>query len=1608
MRWIIFALAFGFVGSQQVRYEPVFGQKKTYLYQYEGVVLTGLPDDGLAKGGLKITSKVQISSMGQKNHLLKVISPQIEEYSGIWPEENFIPARKLTRKLSPQLSQPVMFEYSRGRVGKIFAHPDIPENIVNIHRGILNILQISIKKNQNIYELQENGLEGICQVSYTIQEDRKARHVTVTKSKDLNNCHEKVSESKGSANFQPCETCHQKGKNFRSVSTYTYILKNTEEGAEISEVVSQETHHFTPFNERDGAAVSESRQHLYLLDFKDQSPPMPKSPMENHGSLRYQFSNELLQMPMQLVRTSHNDTKITKLVEKLVQINQEKAHPDAPQMFLQLIQLLRSTNLTNLQSIWESESKKQSQRQWILNTIPATGTYEAVQFIQSKIEQGELSQFEAAQVLFLVLHAIKPDCHGVDNATVLLSSPYMQKNPFLRKLTLLAYGSLVQKYCNTVRLCPDEALQPLHELVTEAGSRGHEEETILGLKAIGNAGQPASLKRIQKLLPGFSSSANAVSNRIQAVAVMALRNIGKKDPRKVRSIAMQLFMNRRNRAEMRMKAFIVLMETKPSLALVTTATDVMTRETNLHLISFVYSYMKSLATTSVPELQSLAAICNIAVKRMSQKCDKLSYGYSKGFHFGQFTDKFLAGIDGNLYLIKKSEGILPHTAIANFKLYGLGVSTEFLEIGIQAEGLLQALLKSDKSNGRAPKSNATASILEEVHGWKPMPTLRPLANVYIKLSGQELLYVELNQNNIQEALKIMSNQARMNGLIRKLIHQLVRGISAKWTKPLVASEVRHMVPTSLGLPLELAFYSTIVSAVRAKAKMKVAHVPSNLTLPELLNMNIQLETQLTPSSVKDVVGIMGINSALIQTGVEVQLKTSTVLPVNFTARLSGKERNVKIESPPWQQETQLFSASTQAFAFSRNIEDLASAKVTPLLPSDEDGMRIRLLRLGRNSTTDHRETMDRVLPLAVPIGSVCSTEEPLDGPHSTVQKSCMKANTFGFEVCSETSVVNSGFTTNSPLYKLVGENSIQVAIKPVITPISVKKLQVELQMETRDQPFLKASHPMKRNSRNTSDFSEAMQAEGKLVLLRLKNILHHQSQNKGHLSYSSSFESTSDARMSSSSFFSSSSSSSSSVQSSYLEGIVPSIFSLFTRAILIDNKEEGYLTRAYVDTSMDQRLLQVFVDELPDGGSWKACINAEMPSVHRAMGVLKWGKDCQDYNIAAKASTGHFEHHAAVQFKAKWDKIPQTIKEAAERLADNLANVAFTLGFSQRHKKGPPHQLSVIIAATSQRTLDIVIRTSKHIFNRQALVIPVSLPFDVTSPSVRQRGLQVLTDLPAMVSPTSTAECTVTQNTFTPFNNKNFNYQMPENCAHILVQDCTIDLNFLVLIKRSGKTIIVQLLFHFSEIIIESTTAGGLELTVNGTKVPIASLPFSSSKFVSIEPSALGLKIKASVLGLESLFFDGKMIKVAMMPWMDGTTCGLCGLGHSQVSHEYQQPNRRKTTDVLKFAHSWLLPGERCNDTCKLTKTTVKLDRPIKLHGQDSTCYSVEPVLRCRVGCSPVKTVPVTYGFHCLPADSSMMPTDKELKYTNFGPKSEDIASTIDAHVACSCPSECK
>lgn len=64
-------------------------------------------------------------------------------------------------------------------------------------------------------------------------------------------------------------------------------------------------------------------------------------------------------------------------------------------------------------------------------------------------------------------------------------------------------------------------------------------------------------------------------------------------------------MDKRNHAELRIAAAIVLFETKLPMGLVTFLANAVLKEQNMQVASFVYSYMKAMTKSTTPDYASV-------------------------------------------------------------------------------------------------------------------------------------------------------------------------------------------------------------------------------------------------------------------------------------------------------------------------------------------------------------------------------------------------------------------------------------------------------------------------------------------------------------------------------------------------------------------------------------------------------------------------------------------------------------------------------------------------------------------------------------------------------------------------------------------------------------------------------------------------------------------------------------------------------------------------------------------------------------------------------------------------------------------------------------------
>ncbi|XP_008941200.1 PREDICTED: vitellogenin-2-like [Merops nubicus] len=1702
-------------GAQKRDLEPVFHIGKTYLYGYEGFILHGLPDKDLPAAGVRLTCTLEISHVSHSDHLLQIQSPKLDEYNGFWPTDPFAPSSKLTETIAACFSQAFKFEYTEGRIGSIFAPEDCPILCINLVRGILNMMQITIKKSQNVYELQEAGIEGICQTRYVIEDDSKNNHATISKSKDLTDCQDKVVKNIGMAYIRPCPTCNLKARNIKGTVLSTYKMKYDDSGTLMTSATSKQVYEISPFNEPSGEAVTEARQELSLVGIKRTPISAPKTQLQNQGSLRYHFSGEILRMPIPLVRIKNAHLQLTETLKQLVQNDKEGATKEASAKFLQMIQLSRVVTLDQIESLWVQFASDFTYRHWFLSAICAAGATDTFRFLKEKIHDKKLSNWEAAATLPLAFHFVTPNKETLEVASTFLTCPEIQKVPMHRIIVYLGYGSMVNKYCAQTSLCPNELLQPLHDLATEATSKSDTKGMALALKAIGNAGQPASIKRILKFLPTFSGAAASLPNRIHTDAVLSLRKIARKNPAKVREISLQVFMDNTLAPNVRMVACVVLFETKPALPTVTAMASSLLTEPSLQVASFTYSHMKALAVGRIPQLYKLSAACNIAVKLLSPRLDRLNFRYSKVIHVGHYSSEYQAGAIWRVYLMNSPKTMFPSDIITKIRGYYANTAMDIVEVALRSQSLLELIRKQSIPFAEYDTHRTLKALGQTLLGWKELPPEDPLVSTDVRILGQEIAFFDFDKDAIQQTMTGLTGSPNWQPVVKKVVEEAQRGTSGQWRLPAMVGELRHIVPTVVGVPLELGLCSTTLAQAAANVGIQIIPpLSENFRPSQLLETNVDIHADIKPKAYFHMIAMMGINTQYFQSGLEFHAEFSANTTMKFDARINMKEKNLKIETPPCHQEVELAAVRSEVYVISRNMEEVDSEKKTRLLPKGEvpivsDQPSESSSRPGSWKQSDIPSVISKGYQQGSEEAHHCSVRG-----RSYTRTFCKKLESFGCSACLSLKSQTSAFLRNTFLHKLVGELEGKIVLKPVHTDADIDKIELEIQTGSKAaSKIIDVESSRSKEEEEISPYKD-IQAKLKKILgiekvFQVANKTQHRRRRvhrtekssvtglwaeprAAHLSSSASSDGrepgnehrrdatrqsgkkhgSRKSRRSSSSSSSSASSKicsssgedhsgdrhcradseyftqqanlpvyqfwfkpadeqdpgrevlnssiSSSSSSATDEGIsramsqpkflgdskAPALAAIL-RAVHRAQQPTGFQLVLYTDTQPNRSRVQVFVTSITGPSRWKLWADASVINSHKILGSLKWGKDCQDYQIAAQIATGQFAAYPAMQMKLEWPKVPSIIRTTARWFYSFLPGAAYVLGFSQRQQRGPSHQATLVMALTSPRTCNVVLKLPELTIYDRAIRLPLPFPSGpgTSTPTLPSPDWSAFSQAALSVIENLKAYCSVFQNTITTFNGVQFNYSMPANCYHVLVQDCSSELKFLVMMKRLEESadliaINVRLASHEVDMYVSN---GLIQLKINGVQAPTDILYTSNSDAsMLISSEKEGLSLKAPDYGIEKLYYDGRRLEIRIAFWMAGKTCGICGKYDAEKEREYQMPSGYLAKDAVSFGQSWIISEDPCTGACKLHRKFVKIEKTFGFEKVAAKCFSVEPVLHCVEGCSAARTVPVSVGFHCVPDDSALN-LERQM---GLDQKSEDVVSTVPAHTACSCPQQ--
>uniref|UniRef100_A0A3P8N9U5 Vitellogenin domain-containing protein n=1 Tax=Astatotilapia calliptera TaxID=8154 RepID=A0A3P8N9U5_ASTCA len=989
--------------------------RKTYEYKYEGEVKFGSGKPNRAESGVRIQCNIKISGESPQVFILQVSDVTFAELNGITGKSDFSQCPKLSQRIAAQLAKPFKFEHINGHVRQIQAAPDVTETTINIVRGMLSFFHATVKTSPTVYELEEVGIHGMCPNNYATEINKQTNNMNVTQVVDIDHCRIKAAMQNGMAFAVLDKETKQRGESMISTVQYLYTIQPTEEGGMVKSAYALEQQHFSPFNVKGGSFRMEAKKEMVLIRVSEGGKPANVGQLQNRGDIVHKLVNSNANIPLVMQDLAEPKAKAIRMIKQLAEDHKNQIKKETTEDTLKVYQLLRMLQDRDLDEMWVELARNNEHRRFFLDMVAEINDDRVLKFLHKRFISKDVSANEAVQTLLIAMNHLQPRAELVEKAKEIMNMEFIKSNPHLWTAAMFSFGSLVYKYCAYHSPCPQAAVQPLLNLANE-GLRNHNEtKMFIALRALGNAGHPGSIKTITNFLPGVAANPVDVSCRVQSAAMQALRLTARRDPYSVQEIALKVFLQKNCAPETNMMAIMVMFNTKPSAALVSTLTAHLEREKDIHLASFAYSYLENIARSKTPDNHNLSIYCSLAMKSLAAKFGRLSYN-SRSFRMDMFDDDLLMGTSASFNMLGGPTSVLPTEIISQQKYFAIGRIMKLMEFGIRSETLKQLIGPSIPGFKGDFSFSDFQAIYNVLKNWESLPNDKPIISAYSRLSGQEFFFVNI-QKDLLEYIKAVSPSAPKGTPVWAAIEQLQKGLSWHWTKPLLNIEARLLQATTLGLPVEIAKYYQTVTGITINAKAAI-NPPQAQHLGDLINADISLESEGVVGFTKDFWIFHGINTELFQCGSEMKSKAPVELPMKLSAKINVGKRVLELDMPACKNEFELISFSSNLYAVSRNIGDPESPKRTPMIPDEFN-----------------------------------SQQQPTPNNWWRKANMCAKSSMYGVGVCVDYDIRRQYFNNEYPLYSIMGFTHAAIRVVPAEATKPVEKIHLEVQCKP-------ASHPL--------------------------------------------------------------------------------------------------------------------------------------------------------------------------------------------------------------------------------------------------------------------------------------------------------------------------------------------------------------------------------------------------------------------------------------------------------------------------------------------------------------------------------------------------------------------
>lgn len=221
---------------------------QTYVYQYVGKLLTGIPQLADQYAGFEIIADLILQPLSGEIVAMKLDNVKVGKHNGPVPnnyQEDIVMNHQPDALYQRELTKPIRFVYSEGKVKAFEADISEPQWSLNIKKSILSLFNLNLTPKKilkspkanlmpkpdydlTVYPIYEEGIGGVCETVYEINSipDVKSPYpehafvLNVTKTRNYDNCLTEPVIVNDNFDVRGCPWVCRKEKSFPAVPGY--------------------------------------------------------------------------------------------------------------------------------------------------------------------------------------------------------------------------------------------------------------------------------------------------------------------------------------------------------------------------------------------------------------------------------------------------------------------------------------------------------------------------------------------------------------------------------------------------------------------------------------------------------------------------------------------------------------------------------------------------------------------------------------------------------------------------------------------------------------------------------------------------------------------------------------------------------------------------------------------------------------------------------------------------------------------------------------------------------------------------------------------------------------------------------------------------------------------------------------------------------------------------------------------------------------------------------------------------------------------------------------------------------------------------------------------